>query len=812
MPIAKVMLYCPNPACQTPNPEDHQFCQKCQTLLPHRYLWALGGVSCQPGELLVDRYLCKRERIFLDTHPGLLSSNFAEVPERFLPYLRLAPLQPHVPQVYDWISSASAAPLILLEQAPLYTTGPASGSKTTADPAASNRSGEVHLFPALMDAWPQASPLRQLNWLWQLANLWHPLSSEQVAASLFEPDLLRVEGALVRLLELRFDADRRDPPTLVDLGQLWSGWIATANPKIRGFLQHLCQGLIDKQIRNAELLTHYLDAALAQVGQTQTRQIQIATLTDQGPTRQRNEDACYPASGTVQRFESAEPVLLIVCDGIGGHQGGDVASHLAIESLEQHVKALPLPHLDPTTLTVELEKAIAVANDQISQRNDQEQRYDRQRMGTTLVMGLARGHELYIMHVGDSRAYWITRRGCHQITLDDDVASREVRLGYSFYRQALQQPSAGSLVQALGMGGSSSLYPTVQRLIPDEDCLFLLCSDGLSDNDRVEEVWESELLPILDGSVDLATASRRLVDIGNQRNGYDNVTVGLIHYRIPAQQPPPPTLSELPPLQLPSTLQPTLTLGAAASPAATDTAQTRLATTPADPIKPRVVRPQPTKAGILPLLLGIGVLLGMGGLLLALLLPSSIDRRATSPIPQLEPEIGASPPTINTPAPLAEALAVGNVVQLTQSPLDGNPQPLQLLPAPAGAAPEDAPPPTIESLGVIPQGTLLGILKRQEDSQRQLWLNVRVCSTPAGDGPEARPTPAEADTTAPALPINPQRPALVQPGDNGWIAEATLLPRVTVRRDLSVEQISECLQSAPLPTIEGPVPSPTPPP
>jgi protein phosphatase len=157
-------------------------------------------------------------------------------------------------------------------------------------------------------------------------------------------------------------------------------------------------------------------------------------------------------------------------------------------------------------------------------------------MGTTLVIALARAYEMYIAHVGDSRAYLITRTGCHQVTLDDDVAAREVRLGYALYREALQQSASGSLVQALGTSSSASLHPTVQRFAIDEDCVFLLCSDGLSDYDRVEQSWE-EILPIIDGKVDVATASQRLVEIGNTQNGHDNVTVALVHCQVKFSEP-----------------------------------------------------------------------------------------------------------------------------------------------------------------------------------------------------------------------------------------------------------------------------------
>ncbi len=68
-----ITIYCPNPLCQAPNPESHRFCFQCRSPLPKRYLWLAGkGLdSLRPGELLADRYWLKRDRIVLDTKPGL---------------------------------------------------------------------------------------------------------------------------------------------------------------------------------------------------------------------------------------------------------------------------------------------------------------------------------------------------------------------------------------------------------------------------------------------------------------------------------------------------------------------------------------------------------------------------------------------------------------------------------------------------------------------------------------------------------------------------------------------------------------------
>ena len=118
------------------------------------------------------------------------------------------------------------------------------------------------------------------------------------------------------------------------------------------------------------------------------------------------------------------------------------------------------------------------------------------------------------------------------MTLDDDLATREVRLNGTLYRQALGMISSGSLFQALGMNSSTALHPNIRRLIVDEECIFLLCSDGVSDRDRVDQYWQTEILPVLEGKVDLATACQRTINMANTHNGHDNSTVALVHCQV----------------------------------------------------------------------------------------------------------------------------------------------------------------------------------------------------------------------------------------------------------------------------------------
>jgi protein phosphatase len=87
-------------------------------------------------------------------------------------------------------------------------------------------------------------------------------------------------------------------------------------------------------------------------------------------------------------------------------------------------------------------------------------------------------------------------------------------------------------VQAIGMNQSNNLYPNIQKLILDRDGIFLLCSDGLSDFDRVEEYWEQEIMPIISGQLEIEDAVKNLLHLANTKNGHDNSTIALLQCQV----------------------------------------------------------------------------------------------------------------------------------------------------------------------------------------------------------------------------------------------------------------------------------------
>ena len=178
---------------------------------------------------------------------------------------------------------------------------------------------KVQLCDQLTASWKGATSLRQLNWLWQIAQLWQPLASVGVASTLLAKNLIRAEGSIVRLLELNSDADIS--PTLSDAGEFWQqNLLPQAQPAIRDFMSEVCRLLIQGEIHSSEQLTAVLDKGLTRLGESHKPTIKVFTLTDTGPSRQRNEDACFPQSCTSISKPPSKSALTIGCDCIGGHE------------------------------------------------------------------------------------------------------------------------------------------------------------------------------------------------------------------------------------------------------------------------------------------------------------------------------------------------------------------------------------------------------------------------------------------------------------------------------------------------------------
>lgn len=267
---------------------------------------------------------------------------------------------------------------------------------------------------------------------------------------------------------------------------------------------------------------------------------EYAAYTDTGRQRNHNEDY-FAIDSKVHKQELPEGAILtktglyILCDGMGGHAGGEVASKLAVNTIRKYFQetwtSAELPNQES------IKEAVYLANQAIYDLNQQQARSGMGRMGTTLVMLLLQDHQAAIAHVGDSRIYYLTHReGLVQLTIDHEVAQREISRGVE-PTIAYGRADAYQLTQALGPRDQDYLYPDVSFLDIHEDMLLLLVSDGLSDNECLENHWQTHLQPLLSYDSDLEMGIQDLIELGNEYNGHDNITAILVRVIVSPSQP-----------------------------------------------------------------------------------------------------------------------------------------------------------------------------------------------------------------------------------------------------------------------------------
>ncbi|WNC87844.1 serine/threonine phosphatase [Thermosynechococcus sp. QKsg1] len=265
-------------------------------------------------------------------------------------------------------------------------------------------------------------------------------------------------------------------------------------------------------------------------------QVDVAAQTDTGRDRHHNEDFYLidhrqQVRLTPQGQQLDVQGLYVLCDGMGGHAEGEIASSLATKTIHEYFEQT-WPWQGELPSAEEVRKAIYRANEVIFATNDQKGKTGSGRMGTTLVMALVHNYHLRLGHVGDSRIYRFTKRqGLQQLTIDHEVGQRLIQQGVE-PEIAYGRPDAYQLTQALGPRNNEAIYPEVIDLDIEEDTLVLLCSDGLSDNRCLETHIISHLVPMLDFSIPLSQSLHKLIDMGNQVNGHDNLTAIALRFKL----------------------------------------------------------------------------------------------------------------------------------------------------------------------------------------------------------------------------------------------------------------------------------------
>ena len=499
-----------------------------------RYLWAADRhATWIPVDRLVeDRYHAIAPQLWVDTKPQEPPEVLSPLPRQVLAYAHLYRYKLHLPQIHGFCSlqrSGETIEIPLLDNIPV-------------DP-------EGKLYPTMVEAWSTATALDQAYWLWQAIDLWAPLVGTGMLPSLAMMDNLRVDGWCLRLCELiPDDPTASNKVTLASMGTLWLTALPAAAPEIADRLE-----LIFSKMQAEKASLRDVAGALNKIVLEQAARLpfgwEIAGGTDAGAAHRHNEDSYYPTRSALAQDKTGGKIA-IVCDGVAGHEGGEVASQMAVKLLQIQTQTLiedlvkSQQIVSPEQICNAIAAIVRVVNNTITTENHSQGREDVRRMGTTMVMAVqvsqqirtrksvGNSHEIYIAHVGDSRAYWITPQRCQLLTIDDDIATREVKQGRDVPWHSASRADATALTQALGMKPGELLQPTVQRFMAIEDGILLLCSDGLSDRNLVERSWQDYADRIFQTGIPLAEAVQSWLDLAHSQNGTDNISLVLMSCQV----------------------------------------------------------------------------------------------------------------------------------------------------------------------------------------------------------------------------------------------------------------------------------------
>jgi serine/threonine protein phosphatase PrpC len=249
--------------------------------------------------------------------------------------------------------------------------------------------------------------------------------------------------------------------------------------------------------------------------------IEVAAKTDVGCVRVNNEDSFG---------YDLDRGIFVVCDGIGGHASGEVASKLAVESLLTYVRQRPhnkARDADESTTTkglsegaLVLEDAIQLANTAICEAACADEQHAG--MGSTIVSVLVDQDLFSVGHVGDSRVYLIREDAIQQLTQDHSLVAQQTRLGFISPEEAKTSKLQNVITQALGSEGT---VPDLDDMVAISDDVLVLTSDGLTG-----ALSDTEILQTVNSAASLGQACENLIQSAKLAGGTDNITCLLIRF------------------------------------------------------------------------------------------------------------------------------------------------------------------------------------------------------------------------------------------------------------------------------------------
>ncbi len=244
------------------------------------------------------------------------------------------------------------------------------------------------------------------------------------------------------------------------------------------------------------------------MGKLDLQDVSLASLSDVGRVRKANEDSC----GEFEHPDGHR--LLVLADGMGGHQGGATASQFAVKIIGEAFTR------DPVDPPESFSRALSEANARILEMASESS--ELRGMGTTVVCLLVlKDASAWVAHVGDSRAYRFRGGNLEPMTEDHSVVATMLRQGFITAEDAEVHPRRNEILRSVGVVREVDIE--VQQVDLEPGDLYLLCSDGLNGLVR-----DPEIEAVLRETSETEVIVRRLVDFANDRGGTDNITVQAI--------------------------------------------------------------------------------------------------------------------------------------------------------------------------------------------------------------------------------------------------------------------------------------------
>lgn len=240
--------------------------------------------------------------------------------------------------------------------------------------------------------------------------------------------------------------------------------------------------------------------------------IKAYAKSDIGRVREKNQDSFYISDSL------SEVQLYMLADGMGGYNGGEIASALAIQSAKNYIENnFNEIEKDRDSIIQLIGSSIEYANMIVFEKSKEDK--DLEGMGTTLEICLIYNNKAFIGHVGDSRIYRIRKEFMRKLTQDHSYVQKLVKDGTITQEEAVHHPQKNMLMKAIGCSAFVEPDVMVKGFLKDD--IIIMNSDGLTNLVSTEEIFK-------EAKKNIEQAPKELIDMANKNGGYDNITVVVI--------------------------------------------------------------------------------------------------------------------------------------------------------------------------------------------------------------------------------------------------------------------------------------------